>query len=97
MFKNTLPKNKCVHDMDQKQFLIFLQKNYNTQNFDQLEQLLKKDLKNKENLFKLIENSGYEKEEFLYYTISMFDSLFNKIMIKNVKENINEFSKRSNP
>jgi uncharacterized membrane protein YfhO len=82
-------KLTIVNEIDRKAFLTFLHEFYETTDFEELQLKLRNDLKHKSKLEKMCELSGYSAEEFLYYAISLFDKIFNKLMIKKLKEHVN--------
>lgn len=71
--------------VDNNTFLERIKKHYNTTDIKKIEKKLKVDIKNKELFYKLLNDLGYNKEEFIYNMVCVFRDLFNNSLITYVK------------
>ena len=87
-------KYQIANDLDCKALIKKLEIYYNTSNEEILREKVKNDLKDYEKLSLLLEFTQYDSKELIYHLISIYGKLFNKLMIKKVREQLDKLGLR---
>lgn len=85
---------KYDDEIDIKDFEKFLKEYYKEENDENLELLLKQDIKLEQSFRKLLEKSGYETREFFTYSTKLYPKIFNKLTIKKIRTYLTYADKR---
>jgi len=83
---NNYKHNSIYNDIDNQEVLEMLQRHYNSTDYEELQFLVKEDLKDKYKFEELLTTcEKFSTEIFIEFLIRLFPAIFNKFLIKRIK------------